>query len=189
VAAFVTGLHAMRIPLRSTPPAWPPAGIAGIAPCDRHGDRAAKGKPYGAYPPPAEPRRHPGRPSRRGGNPPGAGAAPGCGVRSHAPLVFHPRDAAPAALQACWMPLVDHDIVTCRRSPLSVVQIRVVAGLRVWPAPPETRGSTMPIRSSNRRPHGSAVFTGAARLAALARTAGGRGLDERQMAALWTPRG
>jgi CMD domain protein len=61
-------------------------------------------------------------------------------------LVFHPRDAAPAALQALldagWSAT---DIVTLSQiAAFLSFQIRVVAGLRAlalrpWPAPPDTR--------------------------------------------------
>ena len=70
-------------------------------------------------------------------------------------LVFHPRDAAPASLQA----LLDAGWSTTGIVTLSQIvaflsfQIRVVAGLRVLAGAPDTRGSAMPDTVLEPPPH------------------------------------
>ena len=127
---------ATRRPRRSTPPAWPPAGHrAELRRAIDAAIAAAKGQgPYGSYPAGPLSREDTAGPTHRVA----AETRDVLGSRLAAAfdhmhlLVFHPRDAAPAALQALldagWSTT---DIVTLSQiAAFLSFQIRVVAGLR-----------------------------------------------------------
>ena len=136
VAAFVTGLHGDAAIAAFYAAAWPPAAHRrNCAARSTRRSRRRKGQgPYGGYPAGPLSREDTAGPSYRVA----AETRRALGPRLAAAfehmhlLVFHPRDAAPAALQALldagWSTT---DIVTLSQiAAFLSFQIRVVAGLR-----------------------------------------------------------